>query len=348
MRRAVPLFTLLAGLVAGFMVSREILRREQAPPPPPRDDSARPVRTAIVTFGPERNVLTFTGRTVSPQESLLAFEVTGVVTAMLKREGDVVAIDEPIAALDDRLFRERENEAKAALEIARNEFAAAKDVPSMSKVQISKLEETVAARRAAHDAAVLSREKCTMLAPFPGVVTARTAEVGWTAVPGAPAFRLSVVNPIRVRIGVPEHLIPQVREGQPATLAIDAYPDDPPRDGVVKLVGRAPLEGSLLFPVDVELTNADGRLFLGLIARAEIVVGTFERAARIPLSATFVNAGKRMVFVVRDDRAVKVPLGGVHGRGVDLIVTEESLAGAELILDGHRILLEGNRIERVD
>lgn len=346
MRRAAPFFTLLIGLVAGFWVAR---RREPAPTlPPPPEAASRPVRTARVTFGPERNVLSFTGRTVSPQEAVLAFEVAGVVVALHKREGDVVALGDPIAELDDRLYHEREKETKAALEIAKNEFEAAKDVPSMSKVQLSRLEETVAARRAAHDGAVLSREKCTLRAPFGGVVTGRMAEVGWTAAPGAPAVRLSVVDPIRVQIGVPEHLIPQVREGQPATVTIDAYPDDPPREGVVKLVGRAPVEGGLLFPVDIEMSNADGRLYLGLVARAGIVVGTYERAARIPLSATFVNAGHRMVFVVRDGRAVKVPLGAVHGRGDELIVTEAALDGAELVVEGHRVLLEGSAVERVE
>lgn len=349
MRRAVPVFMLLIGLTVGFFVARSVLRPIPEPPAlKAEEERAAPVRTRPLEFGPRRHTLSFTGKTISPQEATLAFEVTGTIQAIHKREGAPVAAGDVIAELDDRLFALRESEAQAHLEIARNEHDAARDLPSTSRVRLRNLAATVRAMEAASDAATISREKCVLKAPFDGLVTAREVEVGATSTPGISCFRVSSVDPIRVQVGVPEHLIPMLREGQAAEVTVDPYPNDPPRAGTVRLVARAPFPNTLLFPIEIELPNDEGKLYLGMVARCEIVVGVFERAATIPLSATFVNAGKRMVFIVRDGRAVKIPLTGFHGRGSELIVTQAALDGAELVVEGHRLLLDGARIRTVE
>src|SRR5262245_25903436 len=84
------------------------------------EEPVRPVKVAIVEAAPEARTLTYSGVVRPRIESALGFRVTGKMTERWVNVGDTVAVDEPIARLDETDLRLAENAASAAVAAARS------------------------------------------------------------------------------------------------------------------------------------------------------------------------------------------------------------------------------------
>ena len=61
-----------------------------------------------------------------------------------------------------------------------------------------------------------------VLAPFSGVINRRHVEVGQWVQQGAPVAEIVQLDPLYVRTGVPEELLPRLKAGDAASVTIDA------------------------------------------------------------------------------------------------------------------------------
>ncbi len=97
--------------------------------------------------------------------------------------------------------------------------------------------------------------------------------------------------------------------------------------------------------VEVELSNAGGRLRPGGFAKAEIIVGTDSSTATIPLSSLFSFAGINKIFTIDQGIAkeVKVVIGQQSQDWVE-IVSPSLPAGTVVATSGQRLLYDGVKI----
>lgn len=157
-----------------------------------------------VAFSPTQDA---PARAVARNQSRLSSEITAVVREVPVQVGDRVARGAPLVELDCRPFRIAARRAAAevaALEVeadlAKRRLERARRLRDSETVSEELLDSragesaAVAARllgaRAAQDGARLDVERCTVSAPFGGVVTARSAQVGELTAPGAPLVTL--------------------------------------------------------------------------------------------------------------------------------------------------------------
>src|SRR5262249_22669860 len=85
---------------------------------PVRSEESRPVKTMVVTPPGATYVRVFLGKVEASKSAELSFQVFGVVTALLVREGQHIAKGQVIARLRQDEFLERRKAAQGQLEQA--------------------------------------------------------------------------------------------------------------------------------------------------------------------------------------------------------------------------------------
>lgn len=140
-------------------------------------------------------------------------------------------------------------------------------------------------------------------APFDGIVQERKASPGEFLNTAAPIVTLVKVDPLRLRIEVPERQAAGVRIGQKVRLTIEG--DTNKYVSTLSRLGPAISEGSRMLIVEADIVNGTGALRPGSFARADIVVAEKEPATTVSADALITFAGIEKIFLVKDGRAVE-------------------------------------------
>ncbi|MEX2113190.1 MAG: efflux RND transporter periplasmic adaptor subunit [Pirellulales bacterium] len=192
--------------------------------------------------------------------------------------------------------------ADAQVEVARAAFDLAEVGPR--KEDIAEAEARLRASEA--QLALLQQElaDATLVAPVDAVVRTRVMEPGEMASPQRPVLVLAITDPKWVRAYVTEPDLGKIREGMPATIAIDSFPDhrfngwvgfiSPIAEFTPKNVQTDELRTSLVYEVRVFTKDPENRLHLGMPATVHLsldqdpvpVSGAPAQAAARPVDPT--------------------------------------------------------------
>jgi HlyD family secretion protein len=153
--------------------------------------------------------------------------------------------------------------------------------------------------------------------PLDGIVQARMGHVGEYFAAGAPVVQIVRVDPLRLRLTIPEREASKVRPEQPVEVRVDGDPQ--------LYIGRvariAPSldtdSRSLLIEADVK---NPGHLRPGSFANCRVIVGASPRAT-VSQSAVVSFAGLNKVLIVQDGKAFEKPVvtGKVLGDKVEIV-----------------------------
>lgn len=177
------------------------------------------------------------------------------------------------------------------------------------------------------------------------VVAKRMASVGEMvrAFPSTPVFELVLDDVLKLHVMVPERYMAQVTTGQEVEVAVDAYPNEIFKGKVAR---ASPIVDpqSRSFEVEAHVLNPDHRLRDGGFAKANVVVGTADKAITVPLEAITRFAGVSKVFTVRDESAQEVEIAvGTQGPGW-VEVFGELKAGDVVVTSGQSKLANGTHV----
>lgn len=111
-------------------------------------------------------------------------------------------------------------------------------------------------------------------APAKGIIQSRILEPGDMAAPDRPAFSLALTEPLWARVYLSEPDLGRVRQGQPATVHTDSFPDRsyrgwvgyiaPSAEFTPKTVQTTELREDLVYQARVFVCNPEGELRLGM------------------------------------------------------------------------------------
>jgi RND family efflux transporter MFP subunit len=164
-------------------------------------------------------------------------------------------------------------------------------------------------------------------------------------------FRLVIDRPLKLQATVPERHRGEVKVGQAAELAVEAYPGEA-FAGTVARVNPTVDRASRTFQVEVHVPNPDRRLSPGSFAKVTIRTKTDPAAPTVPEEALVRFAGVTKVFTVRDGAAVAVPVRAGAGLTVNeggrsrtwVEVEGELPAGAAVVTSGQTKLADGTAV----
>ena len=154
-------------------------------------------------------------------------------------------------------------------------------------------------------------------APIAGIVEARRANTGEYVAAGAPVADIVRVDPVRLKLVIPEREASTVRTGQIVHVTVDGNPQR--HSGSVARLSPSLDQQNRTLLVEADLKNP-GSLRPGMLARAKIVTGS-NPAPLVPTSAVVVFAGIEKVIVVKDGKAVekKVTTGKRVGEKTEVL-----------------------------
>lgn len=192
-------------------------------------------------------------------------------------------------------------------------------------------------------------------APFDGVILSKSANVGDLVTPFSNAtdskgavVSMADMSTLEVEADVSESSLGKVRVGQPAEIVLDALPDTRFRgriDRMVPTVDRA----KATVMTKVKFDAIDPRILPEMSAKVSFLSQDVTPAQQKPLLAVHPDAlvqrdGRTVVFIVRDGRAIAVPVAPGIKVGDTTAVTGDVKSGDKAVSKPDASLANGSRV----
>ncbi|MGB7150117.1 MAG: efflux RND transporter periplasmic adaptor subunit [Terriglobales bacterium] len=225
-----------------------------------------------------------------------------------------------------------------------------------AKIDLAKAQ--AAAAEARTQEAQQAVDNCTIRAPFDGIVVSKDAQVGEMVSPisaGGGFTRTGIativdMNSNEIEVDVNEAYITRVKPGQQVTAILDAYPDWEIPSRVRTIIPSADRQKATV-KVRISFLKLDPRIlpdmgikvtFLGDAPTSKEVAAT--PAILVPQTAVRDDDGKKVVFLVKDDKAERraVTLGG--NRGTDTEIMAGLAVGDAVVVNGPANLHDGEAV----
>lgn len=297
------------------------------------------IATATLTSPSQADaVLTASGYVVARRKAAVASKGTGTLVYLAVEEGDRVKKGQVIARLDDSdvmatLRRARENlrVAEADLDEARKNYERMRAVIEKRAVsqadydaaeaRYKRVVSTIEAAKYGVREAEVAVENTRIIAPFDGTVLKKNADVGEIVAPlaGAASSKAAVVtiadmSSLEVDADVSEANITRVAAEQNCEITLDAYPQHRYPGYVSNIVPTADRAKATVM-VKIKFKEYDQRVlpemgakvtFLAPGTRADAM--TVKPLLTVPAAAVAARDGRAVVFQVKENRAVEVPV----------------------------------------
>ena len=311
------------------------------------DAPPRTVRVTRAESRPMERVLHVVGTLSAHEEATVAAQVAGQIEANRVDLGDRVTAGQELALIDTTSYEALTRQSAALLAKATAAAAAAmqslKRVQDLQKDRIASLSDLdfavaeagktaadVKAAEAADAIARLDLARSRVHAPFAGAVAQRIVSGGDYVAVGTPIVKLVKLDPLRLRLEVPERESVALRVGQRVRVTVEG--DTNIYTGQIARVAPAIREANRMLLVEADVPNR-GALRVGLFAHAQIIVSAHEAAVSVPVKTLIVFAGIEKVVVIKDGKAVEQTVT-TGRRGPDWVEIASGLnAGETVVLD---------------
>jgi RND family efflux transporter MFP subunit len=189
-------------------------------------------------------------------------------------------------------------------------------------------------------------------APFDGIITARTVDVGALIAAGGATsakelFHLVAIDWLRIYVSVPETYSPAMHVGSTATVTLDEFPGETFVGHLVR-TSNAIDQSSRTLLVEVDVANKDGKLLPGSYAHVLFQLPTAGKAVTLPANALLFRKEGLQAGVVRDGKVELVPvkIGHDFGDTVEVVsglqATDAVVANpADSLVSGTNVVVKG-------
>ncbi len=321
-------------------------------------------RVALVTPTQASTVLTASGYIVARSKAEISPKTVGRIAWLNIEEGQKVKKGELLARLESQ-----------ELEAQKREYVAARDqvVAQLENARLDRdrakalLDEKIGSQQAfdAADAQVRSLaaqvasaeqlvkytdeliKNAEIYSPINGVVTVKKAFLGETVAPqgfggaGSAGATFAVIvdlSSLEMEADINEQNVAKLTIGQPAEVALDAYPDKPYKARLRQIVPTADRQkGSV--KVKIELLDKDSKVLPEMSCRVVFLnpgAKVDEKAkpkVMVPAASVVDVGGEKGVLVVTNDKAIFRPLVLGPAAGTQVEVTSGVSGGEEIVAD---------------
>ena len=278
------------------------------------------------------------------------------------RRGDTLALlDMPDVTEQLRQARATLDQAEATAALARSTLARWRTLNDKGVVTPQEFDEKQASANVA-DASVRAAQANVaslrevlrfgaLVAPFSGIVTSRSIDIGTLVSAGAVTgnkalLTLVQLDTLRVMLSVPQSTAAQVHIGQPASVIIHEL-GDLVFKGTVALTSRAMDPATRTLLTEIHIVNADRKLLPGMFAHVTLTVPAAGAGIRIPATALIIRADGPQVARVEDGVVHMAKIGLGRDFGSTLEVFSGVDVGAQLIVNPSEQLADGARVRAI-
>jgi len=174
--------------------------------------------------------------------------------------------------------------------------------------------------RAAVELAEKKLRDAVIRAPFKGQVKERVVAPGQYLKVQTPVMIIVSMDPLRVRLKIPEMMAGWIRAGEGIHVSVEAYPD---KTFSGKLTRTNPVVDpqSRTFEVEALLDNSEGLLKPGFFVKARIPSGKVDRVLAVPRDALQYSYGVYKVCLIQGDvlKETEVKIGELAGEDAEIV-----------------------------
>jgi RND family efflux transporter MFP subunit len=187
---------------------------------------------------------------------------------------------------------------------------------------------------------------CQLRAPISGFIGMKRVNVGDTIAPGYPVFSVLDLDPVKVRVGIPEAEIGKVREAARAVVLIPSL-DGQRFEGKVESVGVSADSASRTFSAKIAIPNPTHVLRAGMVTESRVYGTTMIDALTVPGAAIVRDSrGVSLVYVYDSTRrrvfARRVEVGDLIDGEVEIKTGLQSTD--QIVIAGQRNVHEGSTV----
>jgi multidrug efflux system membrane fusion protein len=295
-------------------------------------------------------------------------QITGQLERVNFTEGDDVQQGQVLFTLDRRPLELALREAQANLErdTARAENAAlmakryedlakrgiaTREQVDTSRSDMSALNATVSADKAAVENATVQLDYATIKAPISGRTGALEVHEGnlVRANDQTPLVTINQIMPMSVSFAIPEARLSELKRYLAGgALVVKATPpndEGPSSVGKIAFVDNAVDENTGTIRIKGTFPNTDRRLWPGQFVNVVVTLTTDPKAIVVPSVAVQSGQQGTYVFVVKPDQTVEMrPVTVNRTSTIETVIADGVQPGDTVVTDGHLRLVPGSRI----
>jgi RND family efflux transporter MFP subunit len=189
-----------------------------------------------------------------------------------------------------------------------------------------------------------------IIAPFDGIVTKRFVDPGALIRDAtsnnstSPVLTIMHTDTVRLFIDVPEPDVPFVKNGNGATLIVDALPGRR-FPGTVTRFANALNPETRTMRTEIDIPNPDHILRPGMYGNLTLNLDVHKNAIIIPDTALVVEKDKKFVYKVKNGKVEKVEIKTGIDDGIQLEVTEGLTGDEDIIVNGKNTVSDGETVK---
>jgi HlyD family secretion protein len=268
---------------------------------------APPYRFATLERGDIRAAVAATGALSAVTTVQVGTQVSGRIVEILADFNDRVRKGQLIARIDPTLLEQAVRDAQAGLERSKAQFEQA-DIEYRRNLELfqgkvlteiefntAKFARAVAAANVKSSQVALDRARQNLayteiFAPIDGIVVERNVDAGQTVAANFSAPQLFLIakdlSHMQILASVAESDIGSIREEQPVSFTVQAWPNDQ-FTGVVKKVRlqSTSTDNIVSYTVVIEVANPEGKLLPGMTASVDFITGEAKDVLTVPNAA---------------------------------------------------------------
>lgn len=184
-------------------------------------------------------------------------------------------------------------------------------------------------RRAAYDLAKKKVADASIRAPVSGVISERLVQKGEFIRENTQIATIVQLSPLRLQTAVQEKYANIIRRNLVVQFKVEPFPDET-FEGRVSNISPSVNQQTRTFPVEITVSNSQGKLKPGLFAQGSILTEKDQNVLAVPQEALSTLAGVSSVYVIENGvvRQQNVKLGVQEGNLYEIL---EGLQGTELL-----------------
>ena len=282
-------------------------------------------------------------------ESQVVAKTSGVALSVLAEEGQYVRAGQPLLRLDAARASLQAAQTSAQMRKLEANFARARQLSAQQMISANDHDQIrfdLENARAANRLANLELSYANVTAPISGVIASRSIKTGNFVQANTPVFRIVDTSRLEAVLNVPERELATLKAGLPVELSVDALPGQTFK-GTVDRVAPVVDSGSGTFRVICAFTGG-GVLQPGMFGRIRIDYDNRANALVIPRTALLEDEGEPSVYVVRANKAARVPVKLGYTDGAWAEVREGVAVGDQVVTAGKSALRDGTEVQLIN
>lgn len=265
-------------------------------------------------------------------------EVSGKIMKIKKELGQYVTTEDTLAIIDDRIPFSNYEQARAQVLSAENNLHIAKlnlesDEELLATGDISKLayENSVFNFKTAEANLLSAKATFSLLekeyndtrvkSPINGYISRKHIDVGTMVSITSPLYRVVDLNTLKLKVGVPQSIIGQVKPGSKAEINVSGL-NNGSFNGYVKYVSPQADEQTGSFLIEIYIKNTtDKKIRAGMTASVNLIISAEDERLVVPDHSIVTRNGGYYVYLVNDDYAklTEIELGKKYGNMIEVV-----------------------------